>query len=119
MKKPKIKQKLSKKAFKKQKALNKEMYRFTQRLYYFLRHHQDLISFQKLSQGVYGYYDFGTEEITIDYRREVIPTLIHEILHHWYPSWSETKVINEERRLVNSLTPSLYKNILRVLAQNI
>jgi hypothetical protein len=96
-----------------------EMEKFIRRFYYLLRHHSDRIYFQRLSKNVYGYYDYGTEEITVDYRREMVPTLIHEAIHHWHPDWPERAVLKEERDIVNSLTPRQYKNILRVLVENI
>lgn len=29
---------------------------------------------------------------------DVARTLLHELLHIWHPSWSETRVLREERR---------------------
>lgn len=98
---------------------HKEMSKFIRRFYYLLRHHSDRIYFQRLGRNVYGYYDYGTEEITVDYRKEMVPTLIHEALHHWHPDWPEKAVLKEEKEIVNSLTPRQYKNILRVLVANI
>ena len=103
----------SKKAAKQRKL---ECYSFTKRLYRLLRSHPDRIDFQKLSRGVYGYYYDETEEIVIDYRRQIIPTLVHEALHHFHKDWSETRVYNEERRMMNSLTPRQIKNLIKVIA---
>ena len=105
--------------FREQKKRQIEAYKFTRRLYYFIRHHADQIFFKKLYGGVLGYYEQGTEEITIDHRREVIPTLIHEFIHHMHHDWSETKVRNYERRMLNSLSPMQIKNIIRILGQNL
>jgi len=96
-----------------------ESYQFTRRLYRFLRTNSDHISFKKLHGGVLGWYDHGTAEITIDHRREVIPTLIHEFLHHIHPNWSETKVRNKERWLVNSLSPRQFRNLVVILGENL
>ena len=96
-----------------------ETSRFIKRLHRFLRVNSDLIFFKKLAGGVYGFYDYGTSEITIDHRREIIPTLIHEFLHHIYPDWSETRVKNEECRIINSLSARQFKNLLRILGENI
>jgi len=118
-----MKQKPSKKrrSYKKKKISEEktDIYKITRRLYYLLRHHQDRIYFKKLSHGVYGYYDYGTEEITLDYRRDIIPTLIHESLHHWHPEWSETAVLKEEGRIMNLLTSRQIKNILKILGENV
>ncbi len=105
--------------FKEFKKRKKETYTLIKRLYRFLRNNSDQISFKKLGGGILGYYDYGTAEITIDHRREVIPTLIHEFIHHIHPKWSETKVVNYERRIMNSLTSRQFKNIIRILSENI
>jgi len=108
--------KYSKSVIRKQK---KEMYNLTRRLYYLLRHHQDRIEFKKLYGGIMGMYHEDTDEIVIDFRRQIIPTLIHEALHKWHPDWSETKVCNRERWIMNHLTPKQIKNIFRVMANNL
>jgi len=97
----------------------KEIYKLTKRLYYLLSHHSDHIHFEKLYSNVYGFYDDKTQDITIDYRRDIIPTLIHEALHHWHPDWSETKVIKHESLIINALTPKQIKNIIKAIADNV
>ena len=105
--------------FKERLDRKKENYSFTRRLYRFIRNHSDHICFKKLYGGWVGQYDPQTTNITLDYRRDVIATLIHEFLHHIHPKWSETKVKIWESRIINSLTPRQYKNIIRVLAEHI
>jgi hypothetical protein len=96
-----------------------DIYKITRRLYYLLRHHADYIVFKKI-RGACGYYlNDKSISINLDYRKEIIPTLIHEALHHWHPDWSETKVLNNERMIINNLSMRQIKNILRVLAENI
>jgi len=96
----------------------KEIYAFTRRLHYLLRHHQNRIIFQRI-RGAYGYYDYETDEITIDHRKDIISTLIHEALHKWHNDWPEGKVIAHERQIMNSLTPRMIKKIIRVIANNL
>lgn len=96
----------------------KEIYKFTRRLHYLLRHHQDRITFQRI-KGAYGYYDFETDEITIDHRKDIIPTLVHEALHKWHNDWCETKVLQHEHLIMNSLTPSMIRKIIKVIAKNL
>lgn len=104
----------------KNKKQNKlETYAVSKKLYRFLRHHSDLISFEKLPRNVYGYYEMETHEIIIDYRRDIISTLIHEFLHHIYPEWCETKVIKMESRLINSMSPKQIKNIIKILGTSL
>ena len=101
------------------KKRKQETYAFTRKLYRFLRNNSDQIFFKKLYGNVYGYYDYGVAEITIDYRRDVIPTLVHEFIHHLKPDWCETKVVNYERRIMNSLSPTQFKNIVKILGENL
>ena len=97
----------------------KDLYNITRRLYYLLREHSDRIVFQKLYQNWYGTYDWDTHKITIDFRRDILSTLIHEALHHWHPDWSETKVARHESLIINSLSITQIKNIIKVLGENI
>lgn len=97
----------------------KETYLITRRLYYLLRNHSDRIHFQKLYSNVYGSYDDATHEIKIDYRRDILATLIHEALHHWHPDWNETKVRQHESLIINSLSAKQIRNIIKVIGKNI
>jgi len=93
----------------------KEIYQFTRRFYQLLRDHGDHIFYRKLRSRC-GEYQPDTEDIIIDYRRELIPTLIHEALHHWHPNENETWILREESRIVNSLSLKQIKNIIKMMA---
>jgi len=97
----------------------KEIYKFTKKLYNLLRNHSDHIYFKKLYSNVYGQYNDQTQDITIDFRRDIISTLVHEALHHWYPDWSETKVLKHESLIMNALSARQIKNILRIIGETI
>jgi len=62
-----------------------------------------------------GMYQPDTGVIVLDPRRAVVPTLIHELLHHWHDDWSEKKVVAEEDKIVDSLSSNQMKNILKML----
>lgn len=100
----------------------KDTYKITRRLYYLLRNHHNWISFKKL-RGASGLYEAGgggeDVSITLDHRKEIIPTLIHEALHHWYPDWSESTVERHETQIANALSTRQIKNILKVLAETV
>jgi calcineurin-like phosphoesterase family protein len=100
----------------KQKNRKKEAYVFIRRLYKVLREQDERVILKKL-HGRDGYYDPSTEEIVIDYRKEFISTLIHEVLHHLHPPWSESKVIMKEREIMNTITIRQCKNIIVMLAR--
>jgi len=62
----------------------------------------------------WGLYDYCAQEIKIDFRSALVPTLIHECIHHWHPEWSETEVLQEEKRIVNSITPKQALNLMKL-----
>lgn len=95
-----------------------ETYSFIKQLYNFLREHPDSISFKKL-RSICGYYDAENEEIVIDYRRDIIATLVHEIAHHLHPDWTETKIQQKERQIISCLTPTQCANIIVALGMSL
>ena len=93
----------------------KQLYKITNRLYKELKENPEYITMKKI-RGVHGLYDYGTDEITLDYRKSLIPTLIHEYLHKWNPEKSETWVCQNESMIINSLTTRQIKNIIHAFA---
>ena len=59
--------------------------------------------FKKL-RGSCGLYCWG-EYIKIDPRRDLVPTIIHEVLHDLYPKNWEGWVSRIELKIINILTP--------------
>lgn len=57
--------------------------------------------FRKL-KTVHGWCEW--DSIVIDYRKELIPTIIHECIHLIEPEWSESQVSYSEKRVVNTIT---------------
>lgn len=72
----------------------------------------DFFKLKKL-KGVMGYCEWENG-ISLDYRRELIPTLIHECIHFLNPKWSETQVLYAEKRVVNSITAVQVIKILKL-----
>jgi hypothetical protein len=73
-------------------------------------------------RGACGYCVFD-KSIQIDYRKLLVPTIIHEVLHDMYPSKSEIWILRVESKLVNMLsTDDIYKLIClffsRVILKN-
>lgn len=63
----------------------------------------------------------GEEEagkITIDYRRDFVSTLIHELLHRFHGDWSESQVAKMEKHMINQLSPSAIRKLLKALTEN-
>ena len=97
------------------KLSRQETYTITSKIYKFLREDSDKIILKKLRGSVLGTYDPDSEKITIDYREDAVATLIHELLHHWHPDWSESKVVQWEKAVVNSLSVKQFKNLMQAL----
>lgn len=96
----------------------KQIYYITNRLYKELRKNTDDIVLRKM-RAAQGQYDYGTDKITIDYRRDLLSTLIHEYLHKWHPNASETWVLQNERLIINALTTCQIKRILYEFANSL
>ena len=99
--------------YKADKQRQKETYAFTRKFYRFLKSHQNHIFFKKLHMNVHGNYEPSTTNITVDYRRDFLSTLIHEYFHHIHPDWCETKVLRNEVKMINALSVRQAKNILK------
>lgn len=89
------------------------------RLHYLIKNNNGSIGFSKLGGGIAGYYYNKTDEIEIDYRRDIVATMIHEALHKWHKDWSETKVISYEVKIVNMLTQKQFKSIIKDMSRYI
>lgn len=82
-------------------------------MYKVFKTNPDMFVFKKMSLWhEQGEYD-GDETIIIDYRKELLSTLIHEVLHYLHPKWEEEKVIKEEILIMNSLSVYQVKNVLK------
>ena len=69
-------------------------------------------------RGKVGTYDWnGDEEVAIDYRKDLLPTIIHEFLHKWNHDKSETWVCQEEKRIINALSFQQIRNFVCVVAE--
>jgi|SRR6185312_3488700 len=95
---------------------------YMRHLYKFLKDGHT-IEFKKMSLRR-GYIDDGRVDnpecykvyVALDHRDRVLSTLIHEHLHYLYPDWSETKIYAQESAIINSLSNTQIKNIIKRLA---
>lgn len=94
--------------------LNK--YRFTRELYKLFRKKPGIFHVKKL-KSARGYCHTNIERIELDYRDEIISTLLHEALHFLYPDMSEDQVLRNEKDLINNLSPRQVRNIIKRFAQ--
>jgi len=94
-----------------------EAYKLISMLYKFLKEYPKNTSLKKIyGQRILGYYDYGTDQIVIDYRKDIIPTLIHEFIHRTHPELCETDVLKKEKEIMIVITPRQCKHILKALA---
>ena len=91
-------------------------YYITNRIYQFLKENPDYLCFKKYRGNIEGMYEPDTNMICVDPRKDIVPTLIHELLHHWHPDWCETAVEKETQHIVSNLTIDQIKNIIRRIA---
>jgi len=98
-----------------QKYSKKETYYITHKIYAFLRENPDHIVIDRLKRDVEGMYEPDTSIISLDPRKAIVPTLVHELIHHWHDDWCETKVIKEEDKVMRSLSVAQMKNIIKLL----
>ena len=59
-----------------------------------------------------GVMDPGTWTITLDFRRDLVPSIIHECLHVRYPTLTEKQVSKIEQMIANSLSLRQVRGIL-------
>lgn len=57
--------------------------------------------------------DAEHDRILIDHRDEILATLIHECLHHFYPEWPEKVVYGMEQRVIQHISARQATNLLR------
>jgi hypothetical protein len=104
---------------------HREMKNIIRRLYRFFETHPEKFKIGKL-YGLHGhiYYNVSgvratPERIDLDYRKEFIPTLIHECLHNFYPHAEEDDILALEKKIVKELTERQVKAILRKFVQHV
>lgn len=77
--------------------------------------HLNFFRFRKL-KGAMGYCEWENG-IVLDYRRELVPTLIHECIHYLEPEWSESRVLYAEKRVVNFINNKQLLKLLKLFLE--
>ena len=103
----------------------KEIYRFLSRIYKFASTNPDSIRIQKIrrerdSDGelcdIAGLCFADEADIVIDYRHDVVFSILHECIHLFWPAFSEKKVLALEARLTAKITRVQAMHILEMLS---
>lgn len=86
--------------------------RFVRKLYKLFRDKPHIFHVKKL-RVARGYCHTDIERIELDYRDEIISTLLHEAIHFLYPQMTEEQVLKNEHELINTLSPRQVRNIIK------
>ena len=86
-----------------QKISKEESITLFQRIIFCIKSQKKGYFVLKKLKGVHGWCEWD-DGISLDYRKDLIPTLIHECLHLLEPNWSESQIAYAERRVVNTIT---------------
>jgi hypothetical protein len=62
---------------------------------------------------------FKGDHIELDFRKDLVQTIIHECVHALHPELSETKVLKIERDILKIITNLEVAEILAILAKKI
>ena len=57
----------------------------------------------KKLKGVHGWCEWE-DGVLLDYRKDFIPTIIHECIHLLEPDWPESQVAYAEKRVINTIS---------------
>ena len=99
---------------------------FVRKLYRLFKNRPEIFRLDKLPKiknkagnivQLYGECLLDGTEIAIDYRHDLLSTLLHEALHYFHPECTEREVLSEEKWLVNNLSSKQIKNILKRFAE--
>jgi hypothetical protein len=62
---------------------------------------------------------FKGDHIELDFRKDLVQSIIHECIHALHPDLSETKVLSMERAILKVITNIEVAEILAILAKKI
>lgn len=72
----------------------------------------------KIRGDVHGYCDWE-DGIVLDYRKELIATLIHECVHYLEPDWSERNVIDAEKTILRYVPVEEITDLIKIFSKKI
>jgi hypothetical protein len=77
----------------------------------------EFFQFKKIYGRTTGY--FKGDHIELDFRKDLVQSIIHECTHALHPELSETKVLKMERAILKIITNLEVAEILAILAKKI
>ena len=73
--------------------------------------------FKKIRGQTTGYCDW--DYIALDFRKDLVQTILHECTHYLYPELSESKVIKREKELMKVITNLQVAELLQIISRKI
>lgn len=81
--------------------------------YWLLNNRPDMFKIEKM-RGTSGKCDYDADQILLHYKYDILSTLFHEVLHYYYPDWSEAKVLRNEKWVIDNIGKRRAVNILKL-----
>jgi len=96
----------------------RELYRITSKIYNLFKTQPELFKLKKLhiAQGWCITDEKCDDMILIDYRYEMVSTLIHECIHYLYRDMPESYVLEMEKNVVNQLSIKQIRSLIKRFA---
>jgi len=63
-----------------------------------------MFAVDKLHIKVAGLYYTESKRIVVSYRHDILSVLFHEVLHHFYPNWPETRILAAEKFIMDHIS---------------
>lgn len=90
------------------------VYKFVSRVYKRLNDPTFTIKLKNLP-GLHGECLQGADTVHLNPKGETVATLVHEMLHDFHHGWSETKVLEYERKIMTRLSQKQIGRLLIAL----
>ena len=75
--------------------------------------------FKKRRLFILGECECGSGDIRLDWRWDMIPTLVHELLHFIKPDWNETEVESNTKKIIKKLSNRQVKWLLKKMVSKL
>ena len=97
----------------------KEVKKYLTWLFHLIKKHPHKFKIKKLKgRNTGNYVEEGKKfYFEIDLTKDIVPSLIHEALHHWYPNIAHKLIYKMEKQITKSLSLKQCREIIKRLAK--
>lgn len=78
-----------------------------------IRNDREFCERHEVSADVVGVCDYGRKILWVDYREDILSTIVHESLHAIYPELREYEIVRLEKMVMSNLSPLQAKRLIR------